>query len=222
VSSTLATAVRLVPEGPLHPLDALTFALLGVTLAFVVGRHTGRWVALVVAGAFVFISVSQGDVVASGFIDHGERLLVLGTTAGVIAVAAGLRMRWTTAALVSLSACAGVWAVVPDTEVPLMAGSLLVGATAVHAVFGSMPGARHWFTAALLLLPLAGAAAGSAGRPARFAPAVIVGLLVVFLGIAAVGLLRTAWSLQRAGTPTTVSPGATSSMTTAPAPTTAP
>jgi len=219
----LATMLRLAaPDGPLHPVDAIVFASLGVSVAFVVGRHTARWVVLVLGSAFLLITVSEGDVITAGFAEHGRRSLVLATTAAVVAAAMIARMRWTTAVVVAVSGCAGVWAVVPDTEVPLMAGSLLLGAAAVHTVFGPLPAPRRWFNGALLLLPLAGAAAGSIGRPGRFSPALLLAVVTVVAGVAASTLLRSDWTRQRAGTPITVVPAGTSSVTTAPAATSAP
>ena len=215
----LASVTGVIPEGPLHPALAASGLVAGVSAAAVAGRHAGRWLALMTLVGVGLVTVHQGDVLRRGMTDRPDRLTVLGVVLAVVALGAWARPRWSTATLAALCACAGVWAVVPDTEVPLLAGAVLCGGATLRLLPGWLPDTRRRSNAALLVWPLAAAAAGSIGRPERFAPSLLLAGVVAGLGLAAWVALNAGWRRQRAGTPTTVAPAATSSTTTAPAPT---
>ena len=153
--------------------------------------------------------------------DRNNRGTVLIATVAVVLVAVSARLSRSTATVLSLAACAGVWTVVPDTEAPLLAGGVVAGAAAVTMIPGWLDDVRCRVHGLLLLLPVAAAATGSVGRPARFVPGTFVAVLTAVLGLAAWRVLTALWRRQRAGTPITVVSAATSSTTTAPAPTTA-
>jgi hypothetical protein len=217
----LFAVAGLVPEGPLHPKLLAIGLVAGVAVAAVAGRSTQRWFVGVLLAGGALVSAVQGDVLLAGFVDRNDRSVVAGSTLALVMAAVTARPRWSTAVIGTLGACAGVWAIVPDTEVPLTVAAVLAGASALRCLPGWMPGRRGRANGALVVLPLVGAAAGSIGRPSRFEPALAVGALTGLLTLAAWYLVVLMWQRQRAGTPTTVVPAATSSITTAPAPTTA-
>ena len=218
-ASTIWSAV---PDGPLHPSLAVAGVVIGVSAAAVAGRSTGRWLAFVVTGALFLAGATLDHAPPTGFVDRADRILVIATVAAVAAVALAARMRLSTSAVIAWFGCVGVWAVVPDTEMPLLAGAVLFGAGAVGALPGWLPDRRRALHGILVQLPLAGAAVGSVGRPSRFAPALMVGALAILFGLALRELGVAVRLRQRAGTPTTAVSGTTSCTTTAPAPTTAP
>ena len=223
----LAALPGVVPDGPLHPGIAGAGVVAGVALAAVAGQHAVRWLFAVLAGSAVLYMGFQGDGLWSAVFDRPDRLSVAAAIVGVPMLGAALRPRRTTATAAALCACGGVWAVVPDTEAPLLAAAVLCGAAAATALPGWLPDSRRSVHSLLLLLPVWAAAVGSIGRPARFGPGLIGALVAGALGVAGwcsfeAGLRGAVSRRQRAGTPTTVAPGATSSTTTAPAPTTAP
>jgi len=221
MDATSLILAGLVPQGPLHPKLVVIGVVAGIAAAAIAGRSEGRWSLYVLAAAGLLVVAVQGDVLWGGVVDREDRRLVVGATVAVVAASAAVRPRWSTALIASIGACAGVWTIVPDTEVALLVGSVLVGATALRLLPGWMPDRRGRLNGSLLLLPLVGAAAGSIGRTARYEPALVVGSLGVLLSISGWTFVRLAWRRQRAGTPTTLVPGPTSSTTTAPAPTTA-
>lgn len=218
----LAALPGVVPDGPLHPGIAWAGVVAGVAVAAVAGQHTVRWLIAVLSGSAVLYMGSQGDGLWPAVFDRPDRLSVATAIVVVPMLGAAVRPRRTTATAAALCACGGVWAVVPDTEAPLLAAAVLFGAAAVAALPGWLPDARRAVHSLLLLLPLWAAAAGSIGRPARFGPGLVCALATGASGVAAWCWFETVLRRQRAGTPTTVAPGATSSTTTAPAPTTAP
>ncbi|MEZ5243786.1 MAG: hypothetical protein R2707_01715 [Acidimicrobiales bacterium] len=211
----------IVPEGPLHPKLFVIGIVAGVAAAVVAGRSNGRWLVSTLGAVGVVVTAAQGDVLVGGVVDRTDRGFVVAVTLAVIVAAMATRPRWSTAAISALGACAGVWAIVPDTEVPLLVAATLAGASVVRCLPGWLPDRRSLANGVLVVLPLAGAVAGSIGRPSRYGPALAVGALTALLALSAWGLLVLSRRRQRAGTPTTVAPGSTSSMTTAPAPTTA-
>jgi len=208
----------LVPDGPLHPVDALWGLSTGLVVALVAGRRAQRWLVLVAVALGAVIVARRGGEVLDGYLDRPDSAAVLGTTAAVVALSALRPLRVSTTACVALAGCAGVWAVVPDTEIPLIAGAVLAGA-ATRLPRDAVIRPAGW----LLLAPLIAAVAGSVGRPSRLVPALALAVAAGGVALLAASLLRAVASRrrQRAGTPTTVAPGATSVVTTAPAPTTA-
>lgn len=208
----------LVPDGPLHPTDALVAVAVGVALGLVTRSGPRRWVGAVVVAVAVVASWRHGSVLLDGYRNRSETVFAVGATVVPVALAALRRSSIRQTAWLCAGALAGVWTIVPDTEVPLIAGAALVGALAAR------PGdVRSRLAALLVLLPTVAAVAGSVGRPDRLEPA----LLVAALGAGLVGGLiaggrQIQARRQRAGTPTTVAAGGTSSTTTAPAPTIAP
>lgn len=221
MGSLLALLPGLVPDGPLHPGLALGGVVVGVAAAAMAGRSTRAWTALVVVGWWFVTAAVNGDRLAAAFTDRGDRAVVISVTIAVALAAVSARPSRSTATVMAIAACAGVWAIVPDTEAPLLAGAVLVGATAVTLLPDWLEDSRRRIHGVLLVLPVAAAAIGSVGRPARFGPGILAAALTAALGLTAWQVLRVLWRRQRAGTPITVAPAGTSSTTTAPAPTTA-
>lgn len=209
----------LVPDGPLHPDLALLGLVAGLAAAVVVGRHARAWTLAVVATALGLAHGAQGGLLAD-CLDRGDRASVTGVTVAVVAVAVAARPRWSSAIVATGAASAAVWAVVPDTEVALLGAAVLVGATVVRLLPGWLPDDRRRGNGALVLLPAIAAAVGTIGRPSRYPLAVVLGVLAA-AGAVAASTLWSGYRRSRAGTPSTVHPGGTSSTTTAPAPTTA-
>lgn len=205
----------LIPQGPLHPEEFVGALLAGLLAAVFARRDPRRWAAAVMIGASCVLVQRQGAALVEGFSHHRHGLLAALTTVLVAGLAAAVRPRSPVViAATVVAACAAVWMVVPDTEAPLIGG--VVTAAAVSGV-PSRSALSRW-TNVLLVVPLVAAVVGSVGRPERLGLALgvaaVAGALVAMLSEA----IRRA---QRAGTPTTVVPSATSSITTAPAPTTA-
>lgn len=210
----------LVPDGPLHPELALLGVVAGVAAAVVVGRRERVWTLAVVAISLGAAQSVQGALLA-GFLDRGDRVSVVGVTVAVTGVAVAARPRWSSAVVATFAAVATVWAVVPDTEVALLAASVLAGATLVRLLPGWLPDDRRRVNGVLVLLPAVSAAVGTIGRPSRY-PFALVLVLLAAAGAVAAWSAGSAYRRGRAGTPSTVVSGATSSTTTAPAATTAP
>ena len=215
-------AAGLVPEGPLHPTLLVTGLVAGLAGSAVAGRDGTRWLLITVAGAVLLAQFGQDDVLRAAFGARDDRAVVVATTIAVAVAGLVLRPRWSTAVVAAIGATAGVWAVVPDTEVPLICGAVLAGASLVRCLPGWLPDERRRGNGVVFVLPALSAAAGTIGRTGRHVPALALGVLGAVLALSTFRLARAVWrSRQRAGTPTTVAPGATSSITTAPAPTTA-
>jgi len=205
----------LVPEGPLHPEDAV-FGLLVGLLAGCVLRCAGRHGALLVPPVVVatFIVAHPGTAtgaIAGRWVGLAAVVFVVGVAAG--AGTGGPKERSARPELFAvLPAVASVWGIVPDTEAAVIGGSVVVGAwITVSARWG------RGDAVLLTAIPVFAALVGSVGRPERLWPALVAVLTVTVTANAVARVLR-----QRAGTPTTVAPAATSTVTTAPAPTTAP
>lgn len=207
----------LIPDGPLHPVDALWGVGVGLFVAVAARRLTGRWISMVTVAVVAVVGVRLGNQIVPGYLDRPSPVWPVLASAAAGAMAAARPRRLSVVLVGAIAACGGVWAVVPDTEVPLIAGSVLLG-----AAVGVPRGVRTRWAGLLVLIPVAAAVAGSAGRPSRLGIALamaVAGSMVAGAGAA----LITAWrSRQRAGTPMTVAPAATSVATTAPAATTAP
>lgn len=209
----------LIPAGPLHPVDAAWGLAVGLLVAGLARRDVGRWFALVPAGMVGVVTVLRGNELLDGYLDRPDTATALGVTLSVSVVACVRPSPVAAAVPAALAALVGVWVIVPDTEVPLIAAAFLVGAAL------RMPREiRTRLSGTLVLFPLAAATAGSVARSERLGPAVLLGGFA-WLGAQLIGVgveWRRSKRRQRAGTPTTVAPGATSTTTTAPAPTTAP
>lgn len=210
----------LVPDGPLHPGDALVAAVAGAVLGVVFRRRAGAWVVAVVAGAWVVLRWRYASVVGDAVAGRDRPALDLALLALPAVGLAIRRVRTGPVARATLAALAAVWALVPDTEAPLVAGVLLATAIAGPIVAGRSED-RTRLAGMLLVLPTAAALVGTAGRPAQHGPALFAAVATA-LGVAIVEVALRRVARQRAGTPTTVVEGSTSSVTTAPAPTTAP
>ncbi|MDW3217885.1 MAG: hypothetical protein R8F63_04665 [Acidimicrobiales bacterium] len=210
---------RLIPDGPLHPEDAVLALVAGVAVGIAFRRRSFAWIVGVLAAAWWLLRWRYGTVLADAVAARGQPLGVIALIVAPAALLASRPLRPRTVAVLTVGALAGIWAMVPDTEAPLIAGAAVAGATVVAMRRGGeLP--AHRAAGALVLLPLCAALVGSVGRPERLGPALVVGLLGAGLAASSMGLWRVL--RQRAGTPTTVAPAATSSTTTAPAPTTAP
>ena len=210
-----------IPDGPLHADLAIAGLAFGVFVAVFAARRPRAWIALILAVFVVAIEVRLDGGIADGWIldvfrDRDNTWLAVAALVGVPLLAAQRPVGSTTAAFAALGATAGVWAVVPDTETALLAGMLLLGAVA-----GSPRDEQSRWYALLAVLPVVAAIAGSVGRPERLNAGIGVGFLGAALALSVLVFSRGFWRAQRAGTPTTVDRGSTSSMTTAPAPTTA-
>lgn len=206
----------LIPEGPLHPDDALFAFVVGVVVG--VGlRFAGRLGGyLAPVGALVVLEVRYPGTIWPSV--DGRWAAIAACVAAATLIAAPLRAGAAEIAARPLLAggivtVGGVWAIVPDTEAALIGGCVFAGLL----VFGRAAWGRL-AAASVAIVPTGAALVGSVGRPERLWPALGLVLAVSALGWLSVPIVRR----QRAGTPTTVDPGATSAVTTAPAPTTAP
>jgi len=211
-----------IPVGPLHPTDAIYALGFGVAVGALAFRSMTRWTVLVILAALAVMSGRHSGDISTGFVDRPQPWLVAAFAA---AMAAG--SWWATSrrrasahsnALGVLVACVAVWAVVPDTESPLIAGSVILGAMIL------MPrGEAAGGYGVIWVLPIGAGVIGSVGMPNRlFAAALVTVLVAAAVAVAQLVLGRRRESTTRAGDPTTVVRGATSSTTTAPAPITAP
>jgi hypothetical protein len=204
----------LIPDGPLHPVDAAWALGVGLVLGFLVRRHPQRSQAVIVAGVVALLGLRPSVGAVDAFRRHPDPAPAVVLALVAVGLAALLPMRPRVTVAAAAVACGPVWALVPDTEVPLLVGLSLavvwpwVGDTRPQRLGGLV-----------VVLPLVAAVAGTLGRPARLAPSVVAaGAAALAVGSAWVLVGR--WR-QRAGTPTTVAPAGTSSTTTAPAPTVA-
>lgn len=204
----------LVPDGPLHPVDAAWAVAVGLALGLSVRRRPRPAPVVIGGGVVALVAVRPTVGLLEGVLRHDHAVWVGVAAAVVAALVVGRPVDSRTGVLAAAVACGPVWALVPDTEAPLLVGLALV-------VAGPMvpAGAATRSVAVPAILPVLAAAVGTLGRPDRFAPAVAAAGTV---GLATVVALTVAGLRQRAGTPRTVRPAGTSSTTTAPAPTTAP
>ena len=208
-------AIVQVPEGPLHPDDAVYALLFGLIVGLAL-RAGGRLGPALVPVAVVLAFDSRHRDTAWAAVDgRWWPALACVLIAALAAIPATLRPDDTAVRATLLTAAipvAAVWAIVPDTEAAVIGGGVLAGAfVSAGGTWDSRAAVPLW-----LVAPFA-ALVGSIGRPGRLWPA--LGAVVVTAVVAEFGRR---WRGQRAGTPTTVAPGATSDVTTAPAPTTAP
>ena len=212
----------LVPQGPLHPDHALIGLLFGL-LAGAVSGHRRSAGPLLLMAAVVTLWLRQPELVPEGLVERPrpalDLLVVLGAAlAASAAVARPALASPRTVVAVAVAGCAGVWAIAPDTEPALIGGAVLAGAWAMIR-----PSSPTMGLAVVVVVPCLAAGFGTIGRPERLP-------LALAAAVAAMGIMRLlAWGVavglarrQRAGTPRTVAPGATSDVTTAPAATVAP
>ncbi len=174
----------MIPVGPLHPADAVYALGFGLAVAAVAFRSAQRWPVLVVVSAVAVMAGRHPGDISRGFVQRpapwGVALVALGVAAVSWSVTA---VRGTPVASVAMQvvvACAAVWMVVPDTESPLIAGSVVVGAMLfVPRDSGSLHTGMLW------VLPAAAAVIGSVGMPDRLftalaaAAAGVAGTLIV-------------------------------------------
>jgi len=211
-----------IPVGPLHPTDAIYALGFGVAVGAMAFRSMKRWSVLVVLAALAVMSGRHPGDISNGFVDRPLPWLVAAFAAAFAAgswwVTSRRRAPVHSTALGVLAACVAVWAVVPDTESPLIAGSVILGAMVFMPRGGAADGPGvAW------VLPIGAGVIGSVGMPNRlFVAALATVLVVAAVSVAQFVLGRRRESTTRAGDPTTVVNGATSSTTTAPAPITAP
>lgn len=225
-SALLAATAGFIPDGPLHPEDAIR--ALGVGLAVGVALAVLDWrrgLPVVVLAAGVSLQEYRyPELLIDGFRDRPLPSNVLvGIAAAVAALAILLwlvRIALADLMIAAAVAVGVVWGIVPDTESAVLLGGVLIAAMA----FTPPTGHAYYGDAIVLLVPATAAVLGSVGRPERLElaskAAIAAGLGVLLLLGVARGLVQ--MQRQRAGRPTTVLPGSTSSTTTAPAPTTAP
>ncbi|MEM9521100.1 MAG: hypothetical protein AAGA37_17400 [Actinomycetota bacterium] len=211
----------MIPDGPLHPEDAIAALVIGAAGGALVG-HT-RVAAPAVVGLYVItLALRHPDFLPEGFVERPAPLLAVVALLFVAGMIAGLVSGRLAApapfvGLVAVAGCGAVWSTAPDTEPALIGGLLLLAGT------GFLRRAAARWAPLLIVVAPAAAVLGTVGRPDRL-PFVLA--MCVAASIAArtglAVLARLNRRCQRAGTPTTVAPGATSAVTTAPAPTTAP
>lgn len=208
-------AILQVPEGPLHPDDAVSALLFGLIVGLAL-RAAGRFgpvlVPVAVALAFDARHRNTGWEAVDGRLGPLLACLAVAVLASAPAVLGENRVAVRPMLLAAALPVAAVWAIVPDTEAAVIGGCVLVGA--------SVCGDGTWAArtaAPLWSVPVFAALVGSVGRPERLWPALVA--ITATSVVVGAGVRR--WR-QRAGTPTTVVSGGTSSVTTAPAPTTAP
>ncbi len=210
----------MIPDGPLHPDDAIVALLTGLLLAVVAGRTRMAGPSLV-AGAAVVLAVRQPSLVPEGLSERPAPAVAIGAAVVVACILAALLTSSgpasaRTSLLVATAGCVGAWATAPDTEPALIAGVTLLAAV-------PFVGRDARVTAPVVTIaPALAAVIGTVGRPERL-PLVLAAAVTAAIAVW-IGDVGRRWLVrrQRAGTPTTVAPGATSAVTTAPAPTTAP
>ena len=208
-----------IPDGPLHPDDAVIAMIVGLVVGGLIGRHRMAAPVLVLAAGST-LAYRQPALVPEGIVERPAFGFVVMVAVAVAAVA-GLVVRGVGLGAFSFGAavagCAAVWAIAPDTEPPLIAGAVLLAA---WPTLGRA--ALRWAPVALLAPPFA-AVIGTVGRPERTELALGAATAAMAVTVLAAWVVsRVRDGRQRAGTPTTVAPAATSSVTTAPAATTAP
>jgi hypothetical protein len=225
-STLFAATAGFIPDGPLHAEDAIR--ALGVGLAVGVALAVLDWrrgLPVVVLAAGVSLQEYRyPELLIDGFRDRplpSNVLLGIAAAVGALAVLLWLvRIALADLMIATAAAVAVVWGIVPDTESAVLLGGVLIAAMA----FTPPTGRARYGDAIVLLIPAIAAVLGSVGRPEQLETAskaaIATGLGVLLL--AGVGRRLKAMQRQRAGRPTTVDPGSTSSTTTAPAPTTAP
>ncbi len=219
MSGAVVAQLSLIPDGPLHPDDAVAALIVGVIVGGLFGR---RPVAgpLLAAAAATTLAIRHPGFVPEGFLDRPTPVVAIaGMLVATTLAAAALRVRVPAPVHATMAsatiACAGVWATAPDTEPALIGGAVLVASAPFLG-----RAAASW-APMVVVVPFAAAVLGTVGRPGRLPLVLSVAVAAIVIArLADLGLRR--WWGQRAGTPTTVAPGATSSVTTAPAPTTAP
>ena len=222
MSATPFGSDRMIPDGPLHPTDAMLALGMGFGVAHLARTVPGVRAQLVLLATVTVLAVRQGDVVVTAWTQRPAPWLVtFGLATSLLLARAHVRRRRPPTVRVAaavLAALAVVWAMVPDTEAALIAAGVLVGSLATVSGRG-----RTRRAGLLVALPYGAAVVGSIGRPATLGPALLVATLAgltCYVVASACGAASTrAASTGRAGTPATVAPGSTSSRTTAPAPT---
>ena len=225
-SALLAATAGFIPEGPLHPEDAIR--ALGVGLAVGIGLAVLDWrrglPAVVLAAGVGLHEYRYPERLIDGFRDRpapGNVLIGMAVALAALAIVLWLvRIALTDLMVAAGAACGAVWAIVPDTESAVILGGVLVAALA----FTPPSGRARYGDAIVLLVPATAAVIGSVGRPERLEAASKAAIAVGLVVLVVTALIRhlVAAHHQRAGIPTTVRPGSTSAVTTAPAPTTAP
>ncbi len=209
----------MIPDGPLHPADALLALSTGLFVGYAARPLPRRWTAFVIAAVLGVIAQRHGDVVARAWFERPMPLLIASVAVVSVASARALvdRARPPTMRVVLpvFASLAVVWAMVPDTEAPLIAAAVMLG-----AVPGLPARDRSPCAGLLVALPFATAVVGTSGRPEALGPALVAGAAAgcAFYGVMTVIARSTLW----AGTPATVVYASTSVRTTAPAPTMAP
>lgn len=208
-----------IPDGPLHPDDAVIALIVGLVLGGLVGRRREA-APLVVFAAGVTLTVRHRGLVPEGLVERPAFGLTLSIAVAMAALAALTvrRLGLSSSSFgVAITGCAAVWATAPDTEPALIAGAVLLAA---WPTLGRA--AVRWAPIAMISPPLA-AVIGTVGRPERDSLVLAAAAVAMTFATVVVSLLsRVQRRRQRAGTPTTVAPAATSAVTTAPAATTAP
>lgn len=209
----------LIPSGPLHPEDALAAVVVGLIVGLV-ARYSVSGPVLVVAAAGVTFEHRHGgtwDALVDRPAPLWALLGVLGATIVIAVIAAPVRVRSMRAAgCIAGVPLAATWGLVADTEAPLIAGMVLLGAL----VFGL--GRPSVLVVGVATMAPFAAAIGSFGRPSQLPLALAASMVWAAAARAAFESVDAVRRRQRAGTPTTVESTATSSVTTAPAPTIAP
>lgn len=153
---------QFIPDGPLHPEDALAAAVAGLAVAGWARRDPKRWLIAVAVMALIVPMWRRGDEMFTAMADHPRTGVVVMIPAVIGAVAALTAWRLWTAIAMSGAALLTVWGIVPDTEMPLILGVLLG-----TAALGCPRLLRYRAAAALLLLPGIAAVVGTVGRPDR-------------------------------------------------------
>ncbi len=193
----------MIPDGPLHPVDALVGAAAGLVTASVLTgwvrcRSGARWArsddtvtavvsALVVAGALL---IRPGPGVVVSALARPDPALALAASAVVVAVVTAAGRDPGPVAATSLTgagAAAAVWALVPDTEAPLVVVGLLgVGGVLAlgPAVAGGGPSVAGRTRAVVTGAVAVAALTGTVGRPDRLAPALVALTAVSLVGVA--------------------------------------
>jgi hypothetical protein len=201
----------LTPAGPLHPTDFAISLLIGVVVA--TGLRRSRWLAPVgaVAALAGYGWRHGGGTIVAGLVDRPAP--GLSVVALLVAAAIGWRIqlrlrrmgigRGDPVGVITVVSLALIWAIVPDTEAPLMLGTTLAPVVGWALVWDCRfvecrkrseirPVRRPAASGAVLALCVVAASVGSTGRTARSLPALTGTVLVVLAGLVLAELMKQA------------------------------
>ncbi len=181
----------MIPDGPLHPADLGLGLLLGATVAVVFWQRR-LWLPAASLAAVGGYGERHGwDVLVGSFVDRPATGLAIFALVAVAATGWMLERRTAlghsaTVPGLTVVSLVGVWAIVPDTEAPIVFAATL----GVALVASPRREQSTYPGGAVLALAVVAAAVGSVGRPERLWPAIVAIVVIVGLGLAAMASVR--------------------------------